>query len=179
MSDIRIANRYAKSILDLAVEQNQLPQIHQDMDFLRQAFQNRDLYNLIKSPIINKGKKLDIFSKIFNNNVSHLTLLFLSRVIKKGRESIIPEMVTAFTGQYNDKKGIVDVILITVSNMDQRSLETIKAQVQGIIGQGKNINLEVRQDDSLLGGFVLEYEDKRYDASVKHQLENIRKTFSA
>ncbi len=179
MSDLRIANRYAKSILDLAAEQNTLSQVSNDIEYLRNAFESRDLYNLIKSPIINKGKKIDIFSKLFSGKLSELTQLFLTRVIKKGREDIIPEMVQAFNNQYNEQQGITDVTLTTVSNLSQQAMQAIKARVAGLVGENKDINLEIRHDDSLIGGFVVEYEDKRFDASVKHQLEKIKKSFSA
>lgn len=179
MSDIRIANRYAKSILDLAVEKNELEQVTKDIDMLNAAFESRELYNLIKSPIIGQMKKLSIFSTLFSGKISNLTQAFLERVIKKGRESIIPEMLSSFHSQFNDRKGIVAVELTTMPNLGADALEQIKGQVRGIVGAGKDVTINVHHDDSLIGGFVLEYEDKKYDASVKHKLNKLKKSFSA
>jgi len=180
MSDIRIAHRYAKSILDLASDQGQLDAVNNDMQYLQTAFdKSRELYNLIKSPIINKGKKLDVFSKLFSNNISNISQVFLKRVISKGRESIIPEMIQSFQSIYNERQGITDVTLTTIANVSAASMDTIQARMKEIIGVDRQINLHTKTDDSLIGGFILEFEDKRIDASVKHQLENIKKTFSA
>ncbi len=179
MSEIRIANRYAKSILELAKERNEIGQVSADIEYLKNAFESRELFNLIKSPIINKGKKLDIFSKLFSDNLSHLTNLFLIRVIKKGRESIIPEMVESYHSQYNESEGITAVTLTTTSSISSELLDSIKSKMTSIVGEGKQIILEVKHDDGLIGGYVLEFEDKRYDASVKYKLENIKKSFSA
>lgn len=179
MSQIRIANRYAKSILELAIEQNELGRVSEDIDYLREAFKGHDLYNLIKSPIIDKSKKLAIFTKIFEGKLSSLTTKFLERVIGKGRESVIPEMISSFTEQYNDRKGIVAATLTTTSSMNQATLEGLKQKINTLVGEDKQLTLEVKQDDSLIGGYVLEFEDKRFDASVKYKLDNIRKSFSA
>lgn len=179
MSDIRIANRYAKSILDLAVEKNEVEQVTKDIDFLNQAFQSRDLYNLIKSPIIGQMKKQSIFSKLFSGKISNLTQAFLERVIKKGREAIIPDMISSFHSQFNDRKGIVAVRLTTMPNLSADALDKIKGQARTIVGDSKDVTINVEHDASLIGGFILEYEDKKYDASVRQQLNKLRKSFSA
>jgi F-type H+-transporting ATPase subunit delta len=179
MSQLRIAYRYAKSILELAAEQNDLSRVSEDFDYLREAFKGRELHNLVKSPIINKAKKLDIFNKLFTGKLSDLTVVFLNRVITKGRESLIPEILTSFVDQYNEKKGIVAATLITTSDISNSAMENLKRKINAFVGADKQITLEVKKDDSLIGGYVLEYEDKRYDASVKYKLENIQKSFSA
>ena len=179
MSEIRIANRYAKSILELGIEQNSLSNVADDFAYLKAAFQHQELFNLIKSPIISKDKKRSIFSKLFTGKISSITDLFLQRVINKGRESIIPEMVKSFDQQYNSLKGIMAVKLTTTSLMTSNALEVVKGKINQMVGDGKQVNLEVEHDDTLIGGYVVEFEDKRYDASVKHQLDNIKKSFSA
>lgn len=178
MSVIRIANRYAKSILDLAAEQNDLDRVAADMAHLKVALENRDLFNLIKSPIISKGSKLEIFSKVFSGKISKLTDLFLQRVIRKGRESVIPEMVDSFNDQYNTMRGIVDVKLTTTPAITADALASVKSKIKSMVGD-KQVNVQIVHDDSIIGGYIVEFGDKRYDASVKHQLENIKKTFSA
>ena len=57
MSVTRIASRYAKSLIDLAVENNKLDRIKEDMDTFRSALESRDLYLMLKSPIVSAEKK--------------------------------------------------------------------------------------------------------------------------
>ncbi|MCK6630716.1 MAG: F0F1 ATP synthase subunit delta, partial [Anaerolineae bacterium] len=52
MSVIRIATRYAKSLIDLAIEQGKLEEVFADINMLKAATKNRDLYLLLKSPIV-------------------------------------------------------------------------------------------------------------------------------
>ena len=103
----------------------------------------------------------------------------MERVIRKGRESIIPEMIKSFIDQYNEKNGIVAATLTTTSSMSNSALEGLKRKINSLLGDDKQITLIIKQDDSLIGGYVLEYEDKRYDASVRYKLDNIKKSFSA
>ena len=59
MSNQRVASRYAKSILELALEKGQLEEVHEDFQKLTTiANGNRDLSLLLKNPIINSEKKL-------------------------------------------------------------------------------------------------------------------------
>ena len=60
MSNSRLSYRYAKSILDLAVERNSLSAVAADMDILQRALQQRDLLLLMRSRIINADKKTTI-----------------------------------------------------------------------------------------------------------------------
>ena len=53
----RVAGRYAKSLIDLASERGNLQSVVGDMEHLNQAMKNRDLYLMLRSPIINSDKK--------------------------------------------------------------------------------------------------------------------------
>ena len=65
MSVIRIASRYAKSLIDLARDQNVMEEVVSDIKGFSKMVENRDLYLLLKSPIINVGKKAQIFNAFF------------------------------------------------------------------------------------------------------------------
>jgi F-type H+-transporting ATPase subunit delta len=178
MSEHRIAERYAKSVIGLAEEQNQLDTISSDFASLKEAFKNRDLYNLMKSPIVYGGQKLRIFNLIFGDSLSTLTKAFIQRVIKKGREDIIPEMIEEFVIQYNKKKGITQVKLTTAKALTEEALTKIKKAIANVIGESGNVDLEISVNPDLIGGFVVDLDDQVYDASIRHKLENLKKSFS-
>ncbi|MFZ1751929.1 MAG: F0F1 ATP synthase subunit delta, partial [Saprospiraceae bacterium] len=100
MSVSRISGRYAKSLIDLSLERNELEVIKKDMEYFAQAIKNRDLYLLLKSPIINADKKLSIFKQIFDGKVNKTTMAFFEIIIKKGREMYLPEITVDFNNQY-------------------------------------------------------------------------------
>jgi len=94
MSVIRIASRYAKSIIDLATERGELDTVLSDMKGMQEAVKNRDLYLLFKSPIVKSDKKLSVFNAIFDGKLSNLSSEFFKIIMRKGREQYIPEIVT-------------------------------------------------------------------------------------
>src|SRR5829696_5090324 len=102
MTNPRLAARYAKSLLDLSIEQNNLEAVYSDMKYLLSVNKgNPDFVALLKSPVISSDKKLNIIQKITEGKVSGLTFLFIRLITQKARERNLPEIVKAFIDQYN------------------------------------------------------------------------------
>jgi F-type H+-transporting ATPase subunit delta len=125
MSVHRIASRYAKSLLDLAVEQNKLEVITEDISSFQAALKNRDLYLLLKSPIVSVDKKKQIFKALFEDKYDELTLAFINILTTKGREQYMPEIASEYIHQYKHLKHISEVKLTTASAIDEKTLEVI------------------------------------------------------
>src|SRR5882724_8640788 len=107
MPNPRLASRYAKSLLDLAIETGQLETVYKDMLWLQAVCKsNRDFVTLLKSPVIAGDKKIKILDAVSSNHLSKLTTAFNALLIKKSRESNLPEIATAFISQYKDNKNI-------------------------------------------------------------------------
>ena len=83
MSVSRISARYAKSLLDLARDRNELEAVKADVDYLVEAMKSRDLVLFFKSPIINSGKKLDVVKSLFANKLGKTTVAFIDIIIRK------------------------------------------------------------------------------------------------
>lgn len=175
MQNPRLAARYAKSLLDLAVEKNSLDAILKDMEMLDSiAVQSHDFTLMLRSPVISSDKKQSIINEVLKNQkVNAITKAFISLLITKGRESNLPEITQAFIEQYKELKHIRTVKLTTAAPMDAKIKESIMSKISGYM-PGDTIDLETSIDETLIGGFVLEVGDKLYDASVKKGLNNIK-----
>lgn len=177
MQNPRLASRYAKSLVDLAAEKGQLEAVRADMQVLQQITKsNRDVVALLKSPIIKPDKKQQILAAIFENRISVITNAFIKLLVVKGRESNLPEITTEFEKQYNQLKNISKVKITTAMAVDPAILGAIRQKVEA--GTDKKIELESAVEPDLIGGFVLETEDRLYDASVLRDLKDIRKQFT-
>ena len=179
MSVIRIASRYAKSLLDLAKDQNVMDEVVSDMEGFLKMVENRDLYLLLKSPIIKVGKKAEILNLLLEGKVNKLTKAFLDITLRKGREGLLPEITTEFLNQYKKMKGISSVTLITASPISESSLEAIKAKLLASDVTDKSVEIETSVDESLIGGFVVQIGDRQIDASVSHKLAELAKTMTS
>lgn len=177
MSVKRIASRYAKSLLDLSKESNNLDTMLKDMKSLSAAVENRDLYLMLKSPIINAKKKKDIIQKIFGASFDKMSMGFMDIIVTKGRESYIPEIANEFVLQYNELKRISTAILTSATPLSADALANIKAKLLASNITDESVEIETKVDPALLGGFIIQVGDKLYDASVAHKLETLKKQF--
>jgi len=97
-------------------------------------------------------------------------------LVKKGRESDLPEIATAFVEQYNALKGIHKVTLTTAVEVSA-DLQNAIAQKVKAAHSFTSVELESKIDPSLIGGFVLEFDNNLVDASVARDLRDIKKQF--
>ncbi|RME93746.1 MAG: ATP synthase F1 subunit delta [Bacteroidetes bacterium] len=177
MSVQRIASRYAKSLLELSQEQNKLERIVEDIKSFQQATQNRDLYLLLKSPIVKADKKMSVLEAIFGDKYDELTLAFFRILVQKGREPLLSEIAAEFLAQYKDLKHITTVKLTTARPLREASLQALKKKLEAD-ERIETVELETATDADLIGGFVLEMGDRIYDASVQHKLESLKRQFT-
>ena len=177
MNNPRLASRYAKSIIDLAVEQNQLEAICNDMKLmLRICKSNPDFVAVLKSPIIKPLTKGKIIESITKDQVSKITSAFITLLVRKGRESNFPEIAAAFVEQYNKINNILRVKITTAVEMNEDIKNSILNSVKSETG-GSKLDLETAVDVDLIGGFLLETQDKLIDATILRDLKDVKKQF--
>lgn len=178
MPNPRLANRYAKSLIDLATEKDQLEAVYADMKYFQAVCKiSRDFVALLKSPIIKSDQKNSILTAITQQKVGELTAAFIRLLVKKGRESELPEIAIAFVDLYNELKGIHVVKLTTAVGVSEEMRRIIEKKVQTEQGFG-TVELETAINEKLIGGFVLEFDDKLVDASILRDLKDIKKQFN-
>ncbi len=175
MQNPRIAARYAKSILDLAVEKNSLDAVLEDMRTLHQiCAMSPEFEMMLHSPVIKGDKKLAvIFAVLKGQQLNELTNGFIKLLVAKGRELNLPEIAAAFVTQYNLLKNIRTVKLTTAAAVSDDMKKNIVSKVASYMPKD-TMNLETKVDESLIGGFILEMEDQLFDASVKKKLNEVR-----
>jgi F-type H+-transporting ATPase subunit delta len=177
MQNPRLAARYAKSLMDIAIEQKKLDAMYQDMQGIDQLCQqSSDLVAMMKSPIINADLKNKTMKALLETKVDDVTLAFITLVIHKGREFFLPEIVRSFITLYKKYNRINEVSLTTAEPID----ETVKANLLAKIQQqfpDMTIELSMHTDPSLIGGFLLESNNTLFDASIVRDLNDIKKQF--
>ncbi len=177
MRNPRLATRYAKSLLDLAIERGELEPAYQDMLTLQQLNKgNPDFVKMIGSPVIAPGKKLKIVEAITAGKVNELTAKFIRLLITKTREANLVEIVNAFITQYKQHKKIYTVKLTTATPVSEELKSSIVNQVKAT-SEMQNIELETKVDEKIIGGFVLQAGDKLIDASIAYDLKEIARQF--
>jgi len=177
MNNPRLATRYAKSLIDLAVEQNQLDVVHTDMKFILSICKsNPDFVSLLCSPIIKPLSKAKIIESITKDRVSALTGAFIKLLVTKARELNLPEIAGAFIDQYNSINNIHKVKITTATPISESLKSDILKRAKETSTLG-TIDLETVVKDELIGGFILETAGKLIDASILKDLRDVKKHF--
>jgi len=177
MSEIKVAARYAKSLIDLALEQKALEEIRVDMElFVNTLRINTELQAVVKNPIIPLNKKNAIINAVFGGKIHKVTSAFLKIVIDKGRAEIIYGTAKEFLNQYNQYKNIVTAKVTSATPLTENAKIEIINKVKAITGG--EVLLQTEVDDSLIGGFILTVGDKQFDTSLASGLAKLKKEFS-
>lgn len=177
MSNVRLATRYAKSLLGLAIEKGELEKVFSDMEWLQSLCKgNRDFITMLRSPVIKSDAKGKIVKAVAQNNIGLLTNSFIQLLINKGRESELPEITTSFIQQYKEVKKIYTVKLTTASPVSDELKKSIVEHIKSTT-EMQNIELETAVNENIIGGFVLQTGDKMVDASIAYDLKEIARQF--
>jgi F-type H+-transporting ATPase subunit delta len=178
MADSRVAYRYVKSLLHLAVEQNALDEIHQDMLLFNQVCDRSRAFTLmLRNPVIKHDKKREILELVFKGKVHKLTLAIFDIITRKNREPLLPEIAKQFHAAYNEYKGIVQAKITTAMPVDKDLRAAFEAIVKKMTDK-KKVEMLEQVDDEMIGGFVLAVDDKQIDASIRSQLKTLEREFS-
>lgn len=168
----RAAIRYARAIYEIADEEKLVEEVYNDM--IRISKLNRDSFdfkNLLSNSIIdNIDKKKAILSLIEKNN--SITEKLLDLLIRNKRVAIISDISSSFIQLYNKHNNIKEAVVITASPINKNLENQILSQIK--IPEAKSITLTNLVDSSIIGGFIIQYDGKEYNASIKQNLKNLK-----
>ena len=172
MASTKSALRYATALMDLGVEQGCVDALAKDfISFEAAVGSSKDFRVFLNSPVVRSDKKLQVFSALFPDFHS-LTHAFLNLVTKNGREQLLPEIAVQFDNLVKKQREIVSGILRTATVLDSATIQAIMDKISPAF-HGK-LDLSVEVDPNLIGGFVVQIEDKQIDASVSSKLKTLK-----
>lgn len=177
MKQARASIRYAKALLQLSIEQNNLEHSFNDMRLLSKiCSQNRDLSLLLKSPIVKTDQKNKIFNEIFSTKMQQLSLDFVKIIIKKKRESLLPAIAKIFIDLYKTEKNIVTAAVTTATPISP----LLKEKIISYIKTRNNNKVELIEvvDNNLIGGAIIRIGDKELDISIASDISELRQSFN-
>lgn len=177
MRQERVARRYAEALMTAAEEQKSLETVVKDLEALdRLLRESREFGLFLKSPVIKAEKKRAVLQEMFGKRLSVLTVSFLDLMADKGREGLLSEVLHQFFALRDERLGIVAVDIRTAVELSSDQQERIRKKFEQLTR--KTVRPAFSLDKQVQGGFVARVGDTMFDASVRHQLEVLRKKFS-
>ncbi|MFA7684524.1 MAG: F0F1 ATP synthase subunit delta [Syntrophales bacterium] len=169
-----IAKRYARAFFDIAAEENRYEAYYEElMKFSSIVQESGDLQEFLANPIFDNDDKRAVVKTILEKiSLSGIAANFLNLLADKQRIGALPEIMVFYRELMDEalKKVRVQVktafpLSVELSGGLAKSLENLT---------GKQVEMTVEEDPSLLGGIVVKVGDTLYDGSIKSQLNNIR-----
>jgi F-type H+-transporting ATPase subunit delta len=173
-----IAITYARSLLDLANEQQQAEAVGQEMSDLRQLVADHPGFaEILANPGVAEAERRALLGRVFQGRVSPLVWNFLGVLNAKGRLGLLGQMADAYADLLDEQLGKVEVDVTVARRLEADQLEQLGRRVGQALGRNAVVHQYV--DESIIGGLVLRVQDQLIDASVRSQLDSLRERLLA
>ena len=172
-----ISVRYARALLKSATDAGLDTQVYQEMMTMAKSFVDVPaLRQTIDNPMLSKDKKEALLVTAAGEKPSTLTKAFIALVLKEDRENVIQFMANSYVTLYRKQKNVIRGKLTTAARVSVETEQKMRRMVESKTNGTVEFETEVNPD--IIGGFILEYDTFRMDASVKSKLNNILNTLS-
>jgi len=171
-----ISVRYARALLRSAMDANIEEKVYREMLLVIKSYSEVPaLRQTIDNPMLSKDKKQMLLeTTVGGDEASALSKAFISLVLKEDRESMMQFIAHSYITLYRKQKNIIRGKLTTAvavsPEMESKMRQMVESKTQG------TVEFETEVNPDIVGGFILEYDTYRMDASVKTKLNNILNT---
>ena len=170
-----ISVRYARALLKCASEQQCEDSVYAEMQRLAKSYADvPQLRQTIDNPMLSKDKKEQLLLVAAGSDVSALTKTFVGLVLKEDRETVMQFIANSYVTLYRQQKNIIRGRLITAAVVSPATELKMRQMVES--KTNGTVEFETEVDPDIIGGFILEYDTFRMDASVKSKLNTILQT---
>ncbi len=167
---------YAQAAIELAGDQ--ATELGGEIaDLAQLVSQDPMLKAFMVDPSIRLEERWGVLQRAFKGSSSPLFLNLLGVMCQKNRLALIHEIAIAYSQLLDVKLNRVRVEVTVARNLDEQELRDVKDRVSASLG--KTAMVEQKIDDSIIGGLVLKVQGKVMDASVKAQLDAMRRQLLA
>ena len=173
MLDKSVAVTFVNALLEAAADKDLLGQMEKDLDLLSDTMaRHEDFKKMLLHPSITRKEKKDTIKAVFGEYVSGLMINFLYLLVDSRREALLDVIPDVYRKVVDKKKGVIRAKIQAAIPIDGERLENLRAGIKKLTG--KIVEVEVVENPQILGGLVVEIENKMIDGSVLSRLRNLR-----
>ena len=167
-----ISTRYARALLKSATDAKLDEQVYREMANVAKSYiEVPVLRQTIDNPMLEKSKKQMLLETAAGGSPSQLTQTFIALVLKEDREDMVQFMANSYVTLYRKQKNVIRGKLTTAARVSVETEQKMRQMVERKTNGTVEFETEVNPD--IIGGFILEYDTYRMDASVRSKLNNI------
>ena len=169
----QLAQVYARSLFEVAGEQNKLDLLREQLAQLADALkENRDLELFFFSPYFSTKEKQAALEKVLDGADERL-INFLGLLIENHRMPVIFRIRDEYQRLWEEENKLLPVEITSAIELDQQTTESLGRT----IGEraGRKVTLAARVDPDILGGIIVRVGNSILDASIRNRLEQLRR----
>ena len=171
-----IPRRYAKALYKFALDKGETKNIYDLSKEVIKAFQsNPDLQKVLSNPFVASEDKEKLLLSAAEDKNNEIYTQFIKLIISQKRVGYAYQMMLAYRDIYRNENNISQARITTASKLDAGRMKKLRELVSRAF---KDSTLEFSEsvDPALIGGFVIDVDSVRMDASLSNELEQLRQT---
>ena len=174
MISSNIAKRYARAFFEIAKQERRYEDCFQELGrFSAILKENKSLNEFLANPIFARSDKKAVVETLLQKaGISPLTADFVKLLVEKRRIGILSDIEGCYRELMDDALKKVRVTVKTAFPLTGELSARLQKGLEGLTG--KQVEMTILEDQSLLGGIVVRIGDTLYDGSIKTQLNKIR-----
>jgi F-type H+-transporting ATPase subunit delta len=169
-----IAQVYARSLFEVAKEQNKLDVVREQLGQIADALDGtRELSLFFFSPYFSTEEKKEGLDRAIEG-AEPIVRNFLELLVEKHRMPALFRIRREFDALWQEENKLLPVTITSAVDLDEQTVRSIG----DAIGQqtGRRVELTTKVDPDVLGGLVVRVGNSILDASIRNRLENLRRS---
>ena len=170
-----MAGRYASALFELALEEKALDSVKADLEkFDALLAESPDLERLVRSPVFSADDKLKALSAILDKaGIKALAANFLRVLTTNRRLFAVRDVVRGYRALVARHRGEVTAQVTVAEKLSDKNLAALKDALKSKTA-GKDIDLDVKIDPSIIGGLIVKVGSQMVDSSLRTKLNSIK-----
>ncbi len=172
-----VGREYAEALFELACEVDKKREYSDALELVSNAFcENEDFFRFLTSPNIPTAERIAALEAAFGEYLPKDVLSFLELMCEKGRLQVFFEAKTAYSELFAEAEKIMKVKVRSAVELSEDQKKRLSEKLEK--REKATVNIEYVVEESLLGGVVIEMDDKVIDGSLQNRLQQVKEVIS-
>lgn len=169
-----VAGRYATALFEIARDAKTLDALEADLNAISAALDDSsDLRDMISSPIYTREQQASAIDAVARKmGLGQQTTNTLGLMAQNRRLFVVPAMVAQIAALIADDRGEVSAEVVSAVPLTDAQTQALSETIAK--GAGKDIKMNVKVDESLIGGLVVRVGSRMIDTSIRSKLANLQ-----